>query len=400
MGTATDTITYTYGNSTWGDLLTKYDGWFISYDAVGNPLNDGKWAYTWSQGRQLTRMTSNSSPNTYWAFTYDANGLRASRTNGSTTYKYHYDGGQLTRMMIGNTLLEFTYDASGKPVSVYYNGSYYYYALNLQGDVVAILNNSGVAVVRYTYDAWGRHLSISGSMASTLGQYNPFRYRGYIYDSETGLYYVSSRYYDPEIGRWINADGFISTGQDITGYNMFTYCGNNPVNRKDPSGQGWIAALVITAVIVAVSVVVVKIVADKTIDKSGANDVEKALAKNDYIAAYQVNEAKTITEDYIDKVYGRENDLDGTQVNAYRHAMWNAVMTDKIGEKKAKKFADAHEQFPNNPVEHMEMDLHNNELGRRIALEYAGQGYDVFSQKIQEAINNGEAIVIWDPSVK
>ena len=88
-------------------------------------------------------------------------------------------------------------------MSVYYNGSYYYYALNLQGDVVAILNNSGAAVVQYTYDAWGRHLSISGSMAPNLGQLNPFRYRGYIYDSETGLYYVSSRYYDPEIGRWM-----------------------------------------------------------------------------------------------------------------------------------------------------------------------------------------------------
>ena len=86
-GTPADTVAYTYGNSTWGDLLTKYDGSPISYDSVGNPLNDGTWAYTWSQGRQLTRMTSNSSPNTYWAFTYDANGLRASRTNVSTVYK-------------------------------------------------------------------------------------------------------------------------------------------------------------------------------------------------------------------------------------------------------------------------------------------------------------------------
>ena len=75
-------------------------------------------------------------------------------------------------------------------------------------------------------------------------------------------------------------------------------------------------------------------------------------------------------------------------------------MTDKIGEKKAKEFADAHEDIPNNPAEHKEMDLHNNELGRRIAIEYAGQGYDVFSQKIQEAINHGEAYVItWDTSV-
>lgn len=81
--------------------------------------------------------------------------------------------------------------------------------------------------------------------------------------------------------------------------------------------------------------------------------------------------------------------------------MWNAVMTDKIGEEKAKKFADAHENIPNNPIEHMKMDLHNNELGRQIAIQYAGQGYDIFSQKIQEAINNGEAMVLlWDPNVK
>ena len=88
-------------------------------------------------------------------------------------------------------------------------------------------------------------------------------------------------------------------------------------------------------------------------------------------------------------------------MNAYRHAMWNAIMTDKMGAEKAKKFADAHEQIPKNPIDHKEMDLHNNELGRRIAIEYAGQGYDVFSQKIQEAISNGEAkVIIWDSNVK
>ena len=237
--------------------MTKCDGSPISYDAVGNPLNDGTWAYTWSQGRQLTRMTSNSSPNTYWAFTYDANGLRASRTNGSTTYKYHYDGGQLTRMMIGNTLLGFTYDASGKPVSVYYNGSYYYYALNLQGDVVAILNNSGVAVVQYTYDAWGRHLSISGSMAPNLGQLNPFRYRGYIYDSETGLYYLRSRYYNPTIGRFINADdpSYLGVDGTVISYNLFAYCGNNPVMGYDPTGRFVITlSTVITAALIGLAV--------------------------------------------------------------------------------------------------------------------------------------------------
>lgn len=203
------------------------------------------------------------------------------------------------------------------------------------------------------------------------------------------------------MGRFISADSYISTGQGVLGTNMFAYCGNNPITRKDPSGQGWIAAIFITVVAVVVTAIIVKGVADNKIDNSGANDAEKVLAKKDYIAAYQVNQAKKITEEYINKTYGKENDCDGTQVNAYRHAMWNAVMTDKIGEKKAKKFADAHEQIPNNPVAYMEMDLHNNELGRKIALEYAGQGYDVFSQKIQEAINSGEAkVIIWDPNVK
>ena len=143
-----------------------------------------------------------------------------------------------------------------------------------------------------------------------------------------------------------------------------------------------------------VTVATVKKVADDKIDNSGTNEAEKALAKKHYIAAYQVNEAKTITEEYIHKVYGKNNDIDGTKVNAYRHAMWSAIMTDMIGEKLAKQFGDAHEDFPNNKKENKEMDLHNNALGRRIAQEYAGQGYDVFSEKIIEAIENGEAIVL------
>ena len=109
-------------------------------------------------------------------------------------------------------------------------------ATQLQGDVIAILDGGGNAVVQYSYDAWGKLLTTTGSMATSLGVHNPLRYRGYVYDHETGLYYVSSRYYDPEIGRFINADEYISTGQGIMGCNMFTYCNNNPVNMVDPSG--------------------------------------------------------------------------------------------------------------------------------------------------------------------
>ena len=104
---------------------------------------------------------------------------------------------------------------------------------------MAILNTAGQAVVNYTYDAWGNILSCTGSMASTLGQINPLRYRGYVYDNETQLYYLQSRYYDPEIGRFISADGYTSTGQGILGNNMYAYCGNNPVNCADPTGMFW-----------------------------------------------------------------------------------------------------------------------------------------------------------------
>ena len=132
--------------------------------------------------------------------------------------------------------LSFSYDASGMLMSVVYNGTAYFYTVNLQGDVVAIVDASGTAVVSYAYDAWGNILSVTGTMADTLGESNPLRYRGYVYDNETELYYLQSRYYDPELGRFINADAFTSTGQGILGNNMFAYCRNNPVFRKDIAG--------------------------------------------------------------------------------------------------------------------------------------------------------------------
>ena len=132
--------------------------------------------------------------------------------------------------------LDFTYDASGTPISVTYDGTPYFYATNLQGDVLAILNSSGTAVVSYIYDAWGNHLSITGSLSGTLGYYNPLRYRGYVFDEEFGLYYLQSRYYNAGLGRFNAPDAFASTGQSILGNNMYAYCRNNPVIRKDASG--------------------------------------------------------------------------------------------------------------------------------------------------------------------
>ena len=135
-----------------------------------------------------------------------------------------------------NVDMRFTYDAVG-PLSVNYNGAEYFYLKNAQGDVMGIVNAAGTQVVAYTYDAWGKLLSTTGSMAGTLGEYNPLRYRGYVYDTETGLYYLNSRYYNPETGRFINADGVIAgVGGNLKGYNTFSYCFNNPVNMNDENG--------------------------------------------------------------------------------------------------------------------------------------------------------------------
>ena len=167
---------------------------------------------------------------------------RCNAANGTTRYEYVYNGSQLSQMKKGGDTLLFTYDAAGLPMTLTHNGTLYYYVLNLQGDVVALLNSSGTPVVQYTYDAWGNQLSCTGSLASTLGNLNPLPYRGYVYDTEWGLYYLQSRYYDPEIGRFINADAFVSTGQGVLGNNMFAYCGNNPVNYVDPFGYAFIPA--------------------------------------------------------------------------------------------------------------------------------------------------------------
>ncbi len=177
-----------------------------------------------------------SNGSTTWTFTYDANGMRTQKSNGTTTYKYVYNGSSLSQMTVGNDKLYFAYDANGTPMSVTYNGTTYYYVTNIQGDIIAILNSAGSPVVTYTYDAWGNPLTTTGTMAATLGTYNPLRYRGYVYDQETQFYYLQSRYYNPEIGRFLNADAFVSTGQGLLGNNMFAYCLNNPVNTLDIDG--------------------------------------------------------------------------------------------------------------------------------------------------------------------
>ena len=166
---------------------------------------------------------------------FTASGQRISKTVNGTTYNYHYLGDQLVEMAWGANRMHFTYDAVG-PLSVNFNGTEYFYLKNAQGDVTGLVDSTGTKVVAYTCGPWGEAWGVSGTLASTLGAMNPLRYRGYVYDTETGLYYLNSRYYNPAWGRFINADSLID-GSSATSQNMFAYCNNNPVNMADPTGH-------------------------------------------------------------------------------------------------------------------------------------------------------------------
>ena len=127
-----------------------------------------------------------------------------------------------------------------------YNGVPYAYVKSLQGDIVAILDENGNAVVSYGYDAWGAPLWSTGELAETLGTLNPFRYRGYVFDEETGLYYLRSRYYNPRWGRFVNADNYILADNGKGGVNIFLYCNNSPISNCDRLGTETKTALDIT----------------------------------------------------------------------------------------------------------------------------------------------------------
>ena len=170
-------------------------------------------------------------------YTYNSDGIRTRKKVGSVTTNYTLEGDKVVYETNGTDKLWYYYDASGMPVSFELNGTSYHYVKNLQGDIIAIVNDSGAKVVEYKYDSWGKLISTTGSLASTVGIKNPYRYRGYRYDTETGLYYLQSRYYDPQIGRFINADDIISDAGKTNGYCLFVYCLNNPITYVDDAGH-------------------------------------------------------------------------------------------------------------------------------------------------------------------
>ena len=199
-------------------------------------------SFTWQRARLLTSVNDNIS------YSYDSDGNRKTKTVNGTETEYYYLNGTLRAQKTGNTYILFMYDENGAVygLKVYENGTptYYHFIFNLQGDVIGILDGNSRLVVNYEYDEWGNILSITDARgnaitdANHIANLNPIRYRGYYYDTETGFYYLQSRYYDPQVGRFINADGVIAgTSNSTQGYNIFSYCVNNPVNMSDSSGN-------------------------------------------------------------------------------------------------------------------------------------------------------------------
>lgn len=155
------------------------------------------------------------------------------RTQIGANHKFVLDGDKVIVETIGSTTIHYTYDVDGSLLSMNYNGNEYFYVTNMQGDVIELIDINGNSVAKYKYDAWGNVIYQTGSMADE----NPYRYRGYRYDEETGLYYLQSRYYNPEIGRFISADDlYYLNNSSAISMNLYSYCENNPINFYDPTG--------------------------------------------------------------------------------------------------------------------------------------------------------------------
>ena len=261
----TKTIKYIYGNdgkSGWNNLLTGVDlngnnsvvaseNETITYDKIGNPTKYLGADLTWF-GRQLKSFTKNGTTTNY---TYNVEGIRGSKTVGSVKSEYQYINGLLMYEKRGNIRFYFFYDATGNLTGFNYfssdtaAGTTFYTTTNSQGDVIGVYSSSGGLIATYEYDAWGKLISLKNNSGIEISQtsrhvaaLNPIRYRGYYYDSESDLYYIASRYYDANTGRFINSDTpevLLVSPITVTDKNVFSYCDNNPINRSDLSGCFW-----------------------------------------------------------------------------------------------------------------------------------------------------------------
>ena len=227
------------------DSLNRLSDDNYVYDAMGNPTKYKGNTFNWEQGRKLVSGTLN---NKDFAYAYDGNGMRYEKVVDGVKTNYYYDGSQLLMESKNGSRIWYIYGVTGIEGMIVESGwqdSIYYFDKNTLGDIVAIRDTSGNIVATYEYDAWGNVTVMDddgyeNTSSSFIGNVNPFRYRGYYYDTETGFYYLQTRYYDPTICRFINADNYelvamLSSSLEL---NLYVYCGNNPIMHIDVTGQG------------------------------------------------------------------------------------------------------------------------------------------------------------------
>ena len=234
------TITnYRYKDGT--DRLMNYGSEEFAYDNLGNPTTYRNMPCEWEKGRQLKSITDGANTVT---FTYDEFGERVSKTAGGITTNYVYENGKLLREITGSEKIDFIYGAEGI-IGIRIGNENYLYRKNIYGDVTEIYDAGGVKVGKYKYTAFGEcevEMNTNG-----IAEKNPIRYRGYYYDTETSLYYLKTRYYDPEVGRFMTIDGIeYLDPETINGLNLYAYCGNNPVMNIDPSGNFFLTFLLVS----------------------------------------------------------------------------------------------------------------------------------------------------------
>ena len=303
-------IPYSYSTSGIRDKLVEYNGEQFEYDGIGNPTTYRNYELTWERGRLLKKFGNIAE------YKYNLDGIRTSKTVGTTTTQYFLDGTKIVSQQDTITtgglnidnIMYFEYGVDGV-AGFYLNGINYYYKKNLQGDIVAIYDNDLNEIVKYNYDAWGNHnikfVNSNGDLVDFdanityntdietnlyVALKNPFRYRGYYYDFETGLYYLNSRYYDPEIGRFINIDDIdvIDSIKEFTnGINLYAYCLDNPVNDTDSNGNlsWWQWLLVGIGALIVVAAVAVVAVAASGVALGVAGTVALGAAKGALIGA-------------------------------------------------------------------------------------------------------------------
>lgn len=274
--------TFEYQTGGWRDQLRFYNGQEMIYDVMGNPIQYRGMQMEWEQGHQLKHITG-VGLDMYCR--YNDSGKRIRKTVNGVTTDFYLDGSAiLMQMSSDGSRIDFFYDDKGNVFAMKYQNEMYFYRKNFFGDILGILDSHGTELVKYEYNSWGKLLNLTDYSSNGLGRKNPFRFKGYYYDEELGMYYLNSRYYDPEVGRFISPDttDILEVQDDLYDKNLYAYCDNNSVMRIDSSGAVWHLAV---GAVVGVATQFVADVGIGLATGSSFGEVISSLSLVDYAAA-------------------------------------------------------------------------------------------------------------------